>query len=97
MRATHMGKSPCYVLHKPSGQAVVRIKGRDYYLGPYGSPGSKEKYHRLVAESLVCANFGVKKDSIAVVEAVVKFLEYAREYYADGNEYTQNIYVPARS
>jgi integrase len=82
-----------YRLHRGSGQAVVTLKGQTYYLGKYGSQESKEKYHRLIAESMVCANFGVKKDSIAVAEAVVKFLEYAREYYADGNEYTQNIYA----
>ena len=88
-----MAKYPGYVLHKASGQAVIRIKGKDYYLGRYGSPESKEKYHRLVAESMVCKNFGVEKNGISVAEAVVKFLEHAQEYYANGNEYTQNVYA----
>ena len=34
-------KPPTYRLHKPTGQAVVRIDGRDYYLGPHGSPESQ--------------------------------------------------------
>jgi hypothetical protein len=47
------------------------------YLGRCGSPESKEKYHRLVAESIVCTNFGIRKDSILVAEVVDKFLEHA--------------------
>ncbi|WP_417847301.1 hypothetical protein [Thalassoglobus sp.] len=30
-------KVPSYCLHKASGQAVVRINGRDHYLGLYGT------------------------------------------------------------
>jgi hypothetical protein len=39
---------PSYLHHKPSGQARVRIDGKDHYLGPYGSPESKAKYDLLV-------------------------------------------------
>ena len=31
---------PSYCLHKASGCAVVRIDGRNRYLGPHGSPES---------------------------------------------------------
>lgn len=41
---------PSYRLHKCSGQAVVTLSGRDYWLGLYGSPDSRVKYHQLVAE-----------------------------------------------
>jgi hypothetical protein len=43
---------PAYRLHKPTGQAVVRLDGKDHYLGKHGSPASQEKYRRLVAERL---------------------------------------------
>ncbi len=43
-------KVPSYLPHKPSGQARVRIGDRDVYLGPFGSPESKELYARLIAE-----------------------------------------------
>ena len=33
-------KIPSYRLHKPTGQAVVRLDGRDYYLGRHGSDSS---------------------------------------------------------
>src|SRR4051794_23673526 len=41
---------PGYRLHKPSGQAVVTLGGKDYYLGPHGSPASRAAYGRLIAE-----------------------------------------------
>ncbi len=41
---------PKYRRHKPTGQALVEIRGRRIYLGKYGASQSREKYHRLVAE-----------------------------------------------
>jgi len=41
---------PRIVLHKSSGLARCRIKGKDYYLGKYGSPEAATAYARLVAE-----------------------------------------------
>lgn len=43
---------PSYRLHKPSGQAVVRLDGHDYYLGRHGSSASQSAYDRLIAEWL---------------------------------------------
>ncbi|MEZ6050768.1 MAG: hypothetical protein R3C02_05145 [Planctomycetaceae bacterium] len=40
---------PKYARHS-SGQARVRISGRVIYLGPYGSPESREKYAREIAD-----------------------------------------------
>ena len=44
---------PAYRLHKPSGQARVIIDGQHIHLGRYGSPESREKYARLIAERAV--------------------------------------------
>jgi integrase len=41
---------PAYLFHKPTGQARVRIAGRDFYLGPFGSDDSRRKYGELVAK-----------------------------------------------
>jgi hypothetical protein len=41
---------PSYRLHKPSGQAVVTLSGKDFYLGPWKSAASREAYDRLLAE-----------------------------------------------
>jgi hypothetical protein len=35
---------PKHSKHRASGQAVVTLNERDFYLGPYGSVESKEKY-----------------------------------------------------
>jgi hypothetical protein len=43
---------PKYRHYKPKDLAVVRLDGKDHYLGPYGSEASREKYRRLVAEWL---------------------------------------------
>ena len=43
-------KVPSYCLHRASGRAVVRLGGRDVYLGEYGSPESHEEYERVIAE-----------------------------------------------
>ena len=34
-------KPPSYLLHKATGQARVRIDGRDHYLGEFGSDQSR--------------------------------------------------------
>ncbi len=41
---------PSYLLHSSSGQARVRIDGRDHLLGPFGSDESRIKYAALVAQ-----------------------------------------------
>jgi len=46
------GRAPKYRHYKPKDLAVVRIGGRDVYLGKYDSPESRAKYHRLIAEWL---------------------------------------------
>jgi integrase len=70
-----------YRLHRGSGQAVVTLKGKTYYLGRFGSPESQEKFHRLMAESLVSPTFGIKKNELTVAQLVVAYLEYASKYY----------------
>ena len=45
-------KVPSYRHHKPSGLAVVTLDGRDHYLGKHGSPESRARYDRLIAEYL---------------------------------------------
>jgi len=37
---------PSYRRHKPTGKAVVTLKGRDIYLGKYGSKESRAEYPR---------------------------------------------------
>ncbi len=41
---------PKYRKHKASGQAIVTLDGRDFYLGPHGTKASLREYDRLVGE-----------------------------------------------
>jgi integrase len=79
-------KIPSYCHHKASGQAIVTLSGKDYYLGDYGSPESRSRYEELVQKWLAHGRRmpGAIEDPerpITVNELVVAFWEYAETYY----------------
>ena len=39
---------PKYRKHRASGQAIVTIGRKDFYLGPHGTKASKREYDRIV-------------------------------------------------
>jgi hypothetical protein len=43
---------PKYRHYRPKNLGVVRLDGRDVYLGQYGSEESVERYNRVIAEWL---------------------------------------------
>ena len=43
-------RTPKYRLHKPTGHVLVEIRRQRIYSGKHGSPKSKEKYGRLIAQ-----------------------------------------------
>ncbi len=90
-------KPPKYRLHKVRNLAVVRIDGRDYYLGRYDSPESWEKYYRLLTER---ASNSARPDALTgaaghaavskvptVAELVLAYADHCDEHYrkADGS------------
>ncbi len=95
--STRSASQPMYRLYKPKGLAVVRIDGKDFYLGKHGSPESWERYHRLLAERAsspasipVVADAGrnqVIASNPTVAEVVLAFWNHAQTYYrhADGS------------
>jgi integrase len=74
---------PKYSLHKPSGQAFVRIQGKFIYLGKYDSQASREAYGRLIAETAVSPLCSVPKSmaKITIVELCSAYWDYAQGYY----------------
>lgn len=80
---------PSYLPHKKSGQARVRVNGRDVYLGKYGSPESKREYRRVIAElgSQPAAAVVASRKGITFAELVEAFFAHADRHYrdADGN------------
>jgi len=98
---------PSYLLHKQSGQARVRIKGRDYLLGEYGSECSRIAYGELIAKHAG----GVPIDPIApanrgrlprnesddpgpsVGELCLVFLRHADQHYMKDGEQTSEVHI----
>lgn len=94
---------PKYRHYKPKNLAVVRIEGKDHYLGRYDSPESWEKYHRLVVEWLsekrkpVGTNDSTsarQEDPIrelTVNELILSYWRYAEKYYVRDGEVTKEL------
>src|SRR5262245_8846918 len=75
-----LGKLPAYRKHKATGQAVVTLGGRDFYLGPWKSAASKAEYYRVTREWL--AGGGTAPTSeLTIVELLAAFLRHAKTYY----------------
>ncbi len=85
---------PSYRLHKPTGQAIVSLQGKIFYLGKYKSKASWEEYNRIIAEFL--AN-GKKlpptrsNNDISIEELAARFLEYAESYYVKNGKQTFTV------
>jgi integrase len=82
-RLSH-GSVPKYRKHKASGQALVTIAGRGYYLGPYKSKASLVEYDRLITEWLAAgrpASFGAPPDELTVLQLIVRYLQFAKRRY----------------
>ena len=78
--------SPCR--HKASGQAVVRLNGKDFYLGPYGSDRARVAYERLLGEWLANGRqpFADHAVSLKVFELIAAYWPFAEAYYVkDGS------------
>lgn len=76
--------APKYRLHRASGQAVVTILGKDFYLGPWRSKASKFEYDRLISEWLAngrCLSAGQNKAVTTVTELVAAYWKFAKSYY----------------
>ena len=96
---------PSYLLHQPTGQARVRIAGRDHYLGEYGSEASRIAYGQLVANLAggvqVDPFVNVKRGSTTTIEPeagltinelVLAFLRHADSHYVKNGKPTSEIH-----
>lgn len=75
-----------------SGQARVKINGKPVYLGLWGSPESKEKFYRLMAEKAALAADLPLPDApchaITVAELLAEFTDWAKERYVKNGRKT---------
>jgi integrase len=90
-------KIPSYLPHPASGQARVRVNGRDVYLGPFGSAESKQAYARFIAEN--CGNGHAPTIAIpaggmlTIAAMVVKYDDFAQAYYVKNGVPTDEKYA----
>ncbi len=86
--------TPKYRHHKPSGQAVVTLGGKDSYLGKYGSPESRAEYDRLLAEWLANGRAIAPQAArtsgtdLTVAELILAYVRFADGYYVKEGEPT---------
>lgn len=84
---------PKYRKHKASGQAVVTIDGKDFYLGPHRSKASRLEYDRLIGEwvqngrSLPSGGSG----DTTIVELVAAYWRFTKGYYAKNGRPTDEL------
>ncbi len=86
-------RTPSYRNHKPSGQAVVTLDGRDFYLGRYGIEESRNEYDRMIAEWLtngrrLPAPAAGPGGDLTVNEMLVDYLQHVDGYYVKNGKPT---------
>jgi hypothetical protein len=88
---------PSYRYHKPSGQGVVTLSGKDYYLGPWQSESSVTEYRRLLAEWMAAAKTAPavedgKPVAITIGELLAAYLVEAEVIYKKNGEPSSHLH-----
>src|SRR5258708_1768103 len=83
-------RTPSYRLHKPTGQAVVTLDGRDFYLGKHATEASRAEYDRLIAEWLAHGRRLPRAGGgdLTVNELILRYVEFADTYYSKAGKPT---------
>src|SRR4051794_12074792 len=81
-------RTPSYRHHKPSGQAVVTLNGRDIYLGKHATAESRAEYDRVVAEWLSNGRRAVPGSDATVSEVMLGYIRHADAYYVKDGQPT---------
>jgi integrase len=86
-------------LHRASGQAVVVLNHRSFYLGKFGTPESKTEYQRIISEWLANehrplptpaarAATSPTRHDLTITELVVAYWQHVRDYYVKDGQPT---------
>ena len=83
---------PSYRHQKARNLAVVRLNGKDHYLGEYESPESYERYEKLVGEWLARGrqldSDSMDGEPVTIGEVMAGYLQFADEYYRKRGKHT---------
>jgi integrase len=77
-------ETPKYRRHA-SGNARVRINGKDIYLGAYGTAESRREYNRIIGEWLTnhrTLPLSARGSGYSMAELMAAYWRHAQEYYA---------------
>lgn len=97
--------TPSYLLHQSTGQARIRIDGREYLLpGPFGSDQSRIAYGQLIArhasglpiDPLAKSNRGTSTNEDpgpSVAELCLTFLTHAERHYVKDGKQTSEVHI----
>jgi len=83
-------KKPAYQLHKATGQAKVRLDGKDYYLGEYRTRESKERYDGLIEQWLIKEE-NIDQYRLSVDELCMMYVAFAKSYYQKNGSVTSEV------
>ena len=82
---------PKYRKHRPSGQAVVTLDGKDHYCGPHGTKPSKLEYDRLIGEWLANGRrvpITTESKPLTIVQLCSEYWRFCTTYYGKNGEPT---------
>jgi integrase len=68
-----------YSLHRPTGQAYVRVRGRIHYLGKYGTHESRVRHRNIVAAAMAQQEAADLMRPLSVGELCERFVTAMRE------------------
>lgn len=83
-----LGKLPKYRKHRASGQAIVTLGGRDFYLGPHNTKASKAEYDRLCREYIASGGSSARRpeEHLTISGLLAAFWKHAEKHYAGSSE-----------
>lgn len=83
-----VSQNPAYRKHRASGQAVVTLNGKDFYLGPHNTRASKDEYDRLIAQWRSAGRtlaFTARQSGLTVMELIDAFWAHAEQHFVDAD------------
>ena len=91
-------RPPTYRRHRARNCAVVTIKGRNHYLGPYGSPESHELYARLIAawqagmlQDPLPSSTNGDEPVFAINDLILAYWQFAKSHYVKDGKPTDTL------
>src|SRR5262245_39021291 len=83
---------PRCTLHRPTGQARVRVDGRDCYCGKWNSLEAQREYNRLIAKWLQSHEVSDRtRAQLTVAKLAAAYMEFARGYYVKAGAATSQL------